>query len=267
MLFDTWVKSRLGKKTDFDGVYGAQCVDEIKDYAACVLEVKPEAVGDAWSYYENYNKYPYLYKNFDRIPNTATFVPKKGDIVVWSKRLNGNWGHVAVATGEGNVNSFYSYDQNWTGHNDPMTKIHHNYDYVLGVLRPKNQKNITGVQSSGGIDLSKYTDAQLAEMVKDGKFGNGDARKKALGNRYNAVQAIVSGVVKGEFKVKITANNLNVRKGAGVNYPIVRKGNGNLQIHKNEVYTIVQTVRNGNYTWGKLKSGAGWIALEYTTKL
>ena len=49
---------------------------------------------------------------------------------------------------------------------------------------------------------------------------------------------------------------LNVRSGAGTNYPV------KTTVKKGEVYTIVET--NGN--WGKLKSGAGWIHLGYTTK-
>ena len=30
---------------------------------------------------------------------------------------------------------------------------------------------------------------------------------------------------------------------------------------------INETKKNGGYTWGKLKSGAGWIALEFTTRV
>lgn len=60
------------------------------------------------------------------------------------------------------------------------------------------------------------------------------------------------------YRVIITNSYLNVRCGAGLEYPIVT------QVHQNEVYTIVDVV-NG---WGKLKSGAGWIFLkEYTEKL
>lgn len=39
--------------------------------------------------------------------------------------------------------------------------------------------------------LDKYTDEQLADMVIRGDFGNGSARKKALGKRYDSVQKIV----------------------------------------------------------------------------
>ena len=60
-----------------------------------------------------------------------------------------------------------------------------------------------------------------------------------------------------EYKVKITANVLNVRVGAGATYKI------NTTVKKNQVFTIIET-KNG---WGKLKSGAGWIDLNYATKL
>lgn len=59
-----------------------------------------------------------------------------------------------------------------------------------------------------------------------------------------------------EFKpylVKITADKLNVRAEASNNAKIVT------QVKKNQVYTII--AKNSN--WGKLKSGAGWIDLNY----
>lgn len=40
--------------------------------------------------------------------------------------------------------------------------------------------------------LDKYTDSQLADMVINGDFGSGDARKKALGDRYDKVQDLVN---------------------------------------------------------------------------
>lgn len=62
------------------------------------------------------------------------------------------------------------------------------------------------------------------------------------------------------YTVKINTADLNVRSGAGVNYPVVKT------VHKNEVYTIVEEKTNGTTKWGKLKSGAGWISLAYTIK-
>jgi hypothetical protein len=59
------------------------------------------------------------------------------------------------------------------------------------------------------------------------------------------------------YKVKVTADVLNIRSGPGVAYQIVGK------ITDQGVYTIVETV-NG---WGRLKSGAGWISLYYTVRV
>ena len=59
------------------------------------------------------------------------------------------------------------------------------------------------------------------------------------------------------YLVKVTASVLNYRQGPSTNYKI------NGTIKKNEVYTIVEE-KDG---WGKLKSGAGWICLDYVKKI
>lgn len=58
------------------------------------------------------------------------------------------------------------------------------------------------------------------------------------------------------FLVRVSIPDLRIRTGAGLKYPYV----GYCPIG---VYTIVDTVTADGYTWGELKSGAGWIALEY----
>ena len=63
------------------------------------------------------------------------------------------------------------------------------------------------------------------------------------------------------YKVKVTANVLNVRKGAGTNYGVATT------VKKGEVYTIVGEKMSGSTKWGKLKSGAGWISLAYAKKV
>lgn len=67
----------------------------------------------------------------------------------------------------------------------------------------------------------------------------------------------------GSYMVKVTANALNIRSGAGTSYPIVGciKDQGS--------YTIVETSTDGK--WGLLKSYAakrnGWIALNYCKRI
>lgn len=69
-----------------------------------------------------------------------------------------------------------------------------------------------------------------------------------------------SGTTTTNYTVKITASDLNIRSGPGTNYS--SKG-----FIKPGVYTIVaESDGTGASKWGKLKSGAGWISLDYATK-
>lgn len=64
------------------------------------------------------------------------------------------------------------------------------------------------------------------------------------------------------YKVQVSIANLNIRKGPGTNYD--RTG----QFTGKGIFTIVQeTMGEGATLWGKLKSGAGWISLDFTKKL
>ena len=59
--------------------------------------------------------------------------------------------------------------------------------------------------------------------------------------------------------VRVRTPYLRIRAGAGTDTE-------DLGYIPPGLYTIVETSKRGGYTWGRLKSGAGWIALEYTEK-
>lgn len=140
MTFNKWVKENLGKGIDYDGTYGVQCVDLAKHYIKNVLGITPQSIGNAIEYYNKRKTSEYLTKNFKWIDNTAEFIPKKGDLCVFTSK-SGN-GHISVATGEGTTSYFYSYDQNFPkAKHEPMIKIKHSYASFLGVLRPKKKKS------------------------------------------------------------------------------------------------------------------------------
>lgn len=64
------------------------------------------------------------------------------------------------------------------------------------------------------------------------------------------------------YKVRITATDLRIRKGPGTNTAIVQKAIAP------GVYTIVsEATGEGATKWGKLKSGVGWVSLDYCKKL
>ena len=63
------------------------------------------------------------------------------------------------------------------------------------------------------------------------------------------------------YLVRVAISDLYIRKGAGTNY-------GKNGFIKKGVYTIVEEADGkGAAKWGKLKSGAGWISLDYVEKL
>ena len=61
------------------------------------------------------------------------------------------------------------------------------------------------------------------------------------------------------YKVKVLISDLRIRKSP--NGEIV-KSNGKNKYTGKGTFTIVDEKKAGNYTWGKLSSGAGWIALS-----
>ena len=61
------------------------------------------------------------------------------------------------------------------------------------------------------------------------------------------------------YQVIVVPDSLNIRSGPGTNYSVVG------QIKHGEVYTITQESHGkGASRWGKLKSGAGWLSLDFT---
>lgn len=138
MYFKDFINKNNGKVIDFDGAYGGQCVDLFRFYNRDVLEIAQPKPGNAKDFWGNYTSDPNLYNNFERIANTPTFVPIEGDVMIWG---NGKYGHIAVCTGDGDTNWFNSFDQNYPI-GSACKIVKHNYNNVLGVLRPKAQNKI-----------------------------------------------------------------------------------------------------------------------------
>ncbi len=226
MTYDGFVKEYLGKSTDWDGAYGTQCVDLIKAYLYEVFGIKAGSWGNAKYYWINFALRKPLKSNFTKIANTASFVPKKGDIVVWSGGIGSSGcGHIAIATGEGNTHEFYTYDQNWNG--KPMKKVKHGYNCVYGVLRPKDQSKITATGFRVG---QLYT---LTTNVKVRTGAGTSCRQKKVGELTPSGQ------------IRCTSQNKN-------SYAVLRKG---IEVKPKSIKTI------GSDVWAEIING--WICLKY----
>ena len=111
-----------------------------------------------------------------------------------------------------------------------------------------------------GVFVDNATDVQIADTEAEQKaFGYAYARGilKTLGIADKGYEIGASGsATTGGFKVKVSIEDLYIRKGPGTGY-------GKKGFIKPGVYTIVET-RSG---WGRLKSGAGWIYLAYAVRI
>lgn len=168
MTYKEFEKKYLGKPVDFDNREGVQCVDVADQYFVDVIGIKMSEmpwVRGAREFYTNFSSYPALVKNFTKVPNTRDLVAKKGDVVIWG---GGKHGHVAIADGRGDIDRFYSLEQNTQGKNEPCRLVLHTYNGrtgsdachpVLGVLRPKDQSKVLGkgtkytVTYLGGLNI------------------------------------------------------------------------------------------------------------------
>ncbi len=183
MKWSTFKKDYLirGKAYDVDKVAGVQCVDLPKLYVNKCFGVptgKGQAVwGDAadwWRLPAPLN--PYFY----RIPNTPDFVPMEADITIWGAGYSENhdFGHIAIATGDGNRDYFMVFEQNRMGNHNPVSigKQTYRKDFK-GVLRPfrvvKKAVNIRSLPSSKSDylgELSKGNRVRVDGISEDGKW-------------------------------------------------------------------------------------------------
>ena len=105
-----------------------------------------------------------------------------------------------------------------------------------------------------------YARGILATLGIADTAGKTDTTSKPNGASGTKTPAPATGNTSG-YKVKVTANGLNIRKDAGVAHTVTGV------IRDKGVYTIVAEKTVSGQKWGKLKSGAGWICLAYTKKV
>jgi hypothetical protein len=139
MILQAFISKHKGNYLDWDGSFGAQCVDLARFYFSevCGLKKQPAGVVGAKDFYLNFEKDPVLTEYFEKIPNTPKFVPLPGDVAIWDKTPGNSYGHIAIVV-TGNVQSFSSFDQHLPK-SAPCRIVHHTYKNVLGFLRPKEK--------------------------------------------------------------------------------------------------------------------------------
>lgn len=124
-------------------------------------------------------------KFFTKILNTIDALPEAGDIVVWSKKFNGTFGHTGIATKTGEQTVFECFEQN-----DPIGSNCHvktyKYDNVIGWLRPAQLDNQQAIIDQLRKERDDHWDTIVAICQALGVAPNREAAvaeaKKLVGN-------------------------------------------------------------------------------------
>jgi hypothetical protein len=132
MTLAEFIQANTGRYLDFDGKYGAQCVDLVDFYVRDVLG-DPIVWANAIDWY---GKLPAYYQWIpNQWGNTSQF-PAPGDVIVWHQDTSvgtGIYGHIAVCVTASGL-SFTSFDQNWPA-GSPCHLQKHDYRGVTGWAR------------------------------------------------------------------------------------------------------------------------------------
>lgn len=133
------------------------------------------------------------------------------------------------------------------------------YQAVLTVLQ--NAENVREASDAVLLWYERPADQSNAVQVKRAEYGEGYYKKYAGGSSGPS-----SGGMSNEdcpFLVRVRATDLRIRKGVGTDTAWTGKYTGV------GVFTIVE-VKSGKGSkagWGRLKSGAGWISLDYCQRV
>ncbi|MCL2626616.1 MAG: N-acetylmuramoyl-L-alanine amidase [Cystobacterineae bacterium] len=140
--------------------------------------------------------------------------------------------------------------------------------HVSDVALAKLVDLCTDICRRNGIQKLVYTNDAAGNLTRHNMFAATDCPGPYLQSQFPYVAEEVNKRLNPpppallSYVVRITANELNIRTGPGTGF------SANGSIKDKGVYTIVEEAEGpGAKKWGKLKSGLGWISLDYTTRV
>ena len=183
------------------------------------------AVSAGWAVNTEY-EHDWLIKNgFKLIAENSVFAAQRGDIFIWGKRgqSSGAGGHTGIFVDSNNI-IHCNYARNGItvdGYLATARAAGNKYYYIY---RPSGQSTV----STAGKSID-----QLVQETIAGNYGNGEARKAALGNQYEAVMAVINGKATAsqksidELAQEVIAgkhgNGEDRKKSLGIQYEAVQK--------------------------------------------
>ena len=136
MNLEEFVNKYNGKKVDFDGAFGAQCVDLFRQYNKDVWgNPHTGAVEGAKDLFLNYDNLPIERKFLELNPVNSKII-EEGDVAVWGASSSNKYGHVAIVVGLLGDESLIVFEQDGFKQDGAKLNIR-SRDNLLGFLRKK----------------------------------------------------------------------------------------------------------------------------------
>ena len=179
-----WMSARVGKVTysmDYRNGPGSYDCSSSVYYAL----MSAGAITAGWAVNTEY-EHDWLVKNgYTLIAENTDWDAKRGDVFIWGKRgqSTGAGGHTGIFIDPDNIIHCNYASNGISVDNYNQTAAASGWMYCY-VYRLANQST----PSTSGKTLDTLVKETLA-----GKYGNGDQRKAALGNQYEAVMAVING--------------------------------------------------------------------------
>lgn len=139
MTLQDFINKYKGKKIDWDGQFGAQCVDLYRFYVKEVWgKSQTPGVGGASQIFDSLKP-----ADFYKERNTPAGIPKPGDVITWDENYTKH-GHVGVVV-SADVKSITVFEQN-NPLGGPCQIGTHSYNHIIGWFRPLTQTPMNYVQ-------------------------------------------------------------------------------------------------------------------------
>ena len=137
MKLSEFIQRNIGCKVDFDGLWGAQCVDLFRQYCKDVLGIpRTEPVEGAKDLFLKYDSMPKLKKYFVAM---KTRDARYGDVIVYGATEKNRFGHVAIAVSTIDDNTHLVFEQDGFKQ-DGAKLVERNSASVIGILRYRGIK-------------------------------------------------------------------------------------------------------------------------------
>lgn len=181
-----WMEARRGKVTySMDYRNGPNSYDCSSSVYFALMSAG--AISAGWAVNTEY-MHDWLIKNgFKLIAENSVFAAQRGDIFIWGRRgqSSGAGGHTGIFVDSNNIIHCNDARNGITIDNYLATARASGNRYYY-IYRPSGQSAVSTSTAGKSID-------QLVQETLAGKYGNGEQRKAALGNQYQAVMDRING--------------------------------------------------------------------------